>query len=154
MTVYISHPMSNLSFEEVMQYYLEVIWKLKGKCPNIKIFHPLIGKSSLANEKKLNANGYNDNPISNKHAIYKRDRWMVQQSDIVLVDLTDGDGISVGCLFELAWADLLGKYTIVIRQEDDVRYKHAFIDEAADVIFDNIEDVIDYIQKLEFAKIF
>lgn len=154
MTVYISHPMSNLSFEEVMQYYLEVIWRLKEKCPDVKILYPLIGKGSLANEEKLNANGYDDNPVSNKHAIYKRDRWMVQQSDIVIVDLTDGDGVSIGCLFELAWADLLGKYTVVVKREDDMKYKHAFIDEAADAIFDNIYDAIDYIQKLETAKIF
>jgi hypothetical protein len=59
----------------------------------------------------------------------------------------DTDHVSIGCVMELAWASLLGKYTIVIMEKENI-HNHAFILEAADIIFENYYDAIEYLKKL------
>jgi hypothetical protein len=48
---------------------------------------------------------------------------------------------------ELAWASILGKHTVVSMQKENV-HRHAFILEAADVIFETHEESMEYLDKL------
>ncbi len=72
---------------------------------------------------------------------------MVTQADIVLVDLSDTEVVSIGCVSELAWADILGKHSILVMEEGNV-HVHAFPLQEADVIFRTLDDALDYISKL------
>lgn len=147
MRIYLAHPISGMSGEEIFGYYDNLISILQD---DFIVLHPLIGKGELRTEKEYKAKGYGT-AISSNHAIFERDRWMVSSSDIVLVDLSDTKSPSIGCMMELAWASLLGKHTIVVMQNENI-HQHAFVIEAADIIYDNLDDAITYLLKLSSSE--
>ena len=142
MKVYLAHPISSLSYDEVMSYYHHTQDLLSDY---YEVLCPMVAKQYLKEEKELKPVGY-VNPPSTGHAIVERDCWMVGNSDVVLVDLTGSQMTSIGCIMELAWAYLLHKHTIVVYQNEF--YNHAFIKEAADIVFSSLEEAVDYLIEL------
>lgn len=149
MKIYLAHPITGLSFEEVVTYFDGTALRLKDI--GYDVIHPMIGKSYLRAENNLKAGGYTFPPSTN-HAIKERDRWMVSQADIILFDFSRAKSVSIGCCMELAWADLLGKHTIISLEADNV-HRHAFIIECADIVFDNLLDALEYLEKLAGRKV-
>jgi hypothetical protein len=144
MKIYLAHPISGMSGDEVFGYYEKAVNDLQGK---YEILYPMLGKRYLRNEVKYRAEGYTNFPVSTNHAIKERDRWMVSTSDIVFVDFTGAKAISIGCCMELAWADLLGKHSIIVMDEDKF-HNHAFVLDCADIIFNTYEEAIKYLNDL------
>jgi len=150
MNIYTAHPISGESFEDVVSYY-ENLRDMLGQV-GYKVLCPMTGKGYLRTELKFKAHGYKDKPISTNHAIIERDRWMIEQSDIVLADLRKAERVSIGCMFELAWAMDNGKHTIVIMEEDNI-HRHAFVIEAADIIFQDLGDALKYLTDLNAGEL-
>ena len=142
MKIYLAHPINGKSFAEVNGYYNTVIGLLHH-IGGYEVLQPMTAKGYMRNEKKFKAEGY-DSPAATNHAIFERDKWMVQSSDVVLVDLTGALEFSIGCTMELAWASLLGKHTVVVLPKDNP-HRHAFVLEAADIIFESTEEAIHYL---------
>lgn len=143
MKIYLAGPISGMSYQEVVDRIQDYYIKLD----NYEVLSPMTGKEELRTEKKLKAHGYDNNPIATNHAIVERDRWSVSRCDVLLADLIGTVDISIGTVMELAWASMLGKHTVVIMEKDNV-HQHAFILEAADIVFDNKSDAINYLHKL------
>jgi len=98
--IYLAHPISGSSGNEVFGYYDEWVAKLANT--GLKVLHPLTAKGYLRPEIKYKKHGY-QTPISNNKAIVGRDSWMVRQADIVLIDLTGAKIVSMGCVCDLAY---------------------------------------------------
>jgi len=144
MKIYLAGSISGCSYEEVTE-------KIKSKKERLEkagyeIFSPMTGKNYLRTELVFRAEGYK-NPPSTNHAIFERDKWMVNMVDIVLADLSGAKIASLGTAMELAWASLLGKYTVLVMEEDNI-HRHAFILEAADIVFPTLEEAMLYLEKL------
>jgi len=143
-SIYCAHPISGLSGDEVHKYYSEIINKLSKMGYNVK--HPMVGKGYMRPEIKFKAHGYG-NALSTNHAIKERDKWMIINSDIILIDLTLAKNVSIGCISELAWGDLLNKHTIIVMEPSNI-HQHAFIIEEADIIFETLDEAVEYLNKL------
>jgi nucleoside 2-deoxyribosyltransferase len=146
--IYLAHPISGLSFDEVVAYYMVTKQSLSL---HYDVFYPMIGKGYLRTEKTLKAGGY-QKPLSTNHAILGRDRWMVQTCDIVYVDFTGSEVASIGCVMELAFAKAYGKHVIAVIPETNV-HNHAFVLECADVVFPTHEEAIEYLKTLSERRI-
>jgi len=142
--IYCVHPISGCSADEVFNYYKRTQKELEQL---YDVFIPMFGKDSLRTEKNFKAEGYEDNPLTGNHAIFERDRWMVTQSDIIYANLTGSKIVSIGSVMELAWASILGKYVVLVMEEDNI-HRHSFVLEAADLIYTKEEDMLDYLKKL------
>jgi len=144
MIVYTAGPISGLGYDEVVNRY-----KIRAKIlqnMGYEILCPMTGKDYLRNELEFRASGY-AHPASTNHAIIERDRWMVGKSDIIHVDLTNApEKASIGSCMELAWAYELRKHTLIIMQEENT-HRHAFVLEAADIVFTTVEESYDYLEK-------
>jgi nucleoside 2-deoxyribosyltransferase len=149
MKVYLAHPISGLSYEDVVSYYEEMTKRLKNW--GFEILCPMTAKGYLRTERTFKAHGY-DNPVSTNHAIFERDCWMVKQSDILLCDFTDTKDASIGCCMELAWASMLGKHTVIVLPEENI-HRHAFVLESSDIVFDKMDDAIYYLGYLITGRI-
>jgi nucleoside 2-deoxyribosyltransferase len=112
-----------------------------------QVWHPMLGKENLRNEVEFRAKDYR-HPVSTNHAIFGRDQWMVQQCDIILADLLDSTRVSIGTMYELAWASILGKHTLVIMDEDNL-HQHSFVLESADIVFSAVKEAIAYLLDLQ-----
>lgn len=143
--IYLAHPISGLSYDEVADYYDVIVPHLQDV--GYQVFNPLTGKDVLRNEIEFKVKGYEGIPLSSNHAIKQRDQWMVSQADIVWCNFLKCKNVSIGMVSELAWADLQGKHTIVTMQEDNI-HQHAFILEMADVVFETELESLNYLQEL------
>jgi len=144
--IYLASPIAGMSFNKVITYYANVIRRLSG----FQTFHPMVGKGLLEKETAFKSFGYDTHPLITNHAILQRDCWMIQQSDVVYVNFSASKKISIGCCMELAMAHLLRKYTVVVLPKDNLN-NHAFVQEAADVIFYNEDEAIEYLNKLSMS---
>lgn len=147
MKLYIAHPISGLSGEEILEYYST---QKAALSQHFNVLYPMLGKEYLRNDPKLKAHGF-EHPLSKNHAIVERDCWMVSNADIVLVDLLGAKNISIGCMMELAWAHMLRKHTVVVMEKDNV-HAHAFVFECADVVFFTWVEAYNYL--VEISKLF
>lgn len=150
MKIYLARPISGLGYEEIVNYYNQVMETLQGV--GYTTLCPMTGKNYLRNEIELKAHGITMSPVSTNHAIIERDRWMVHSSDIVYVNLMGAKNVSIGCMMELAWAHELGKHSIVAMEEDNI-HRHAFVIEAADIEFRSHEEAIQYLTTLAEGRI-
>lgn len=144
MILYLAHPITGLSYDEVMDYYNVTESKLRYM--GYETLCPMRGKQYLRNEREFRSDGY-QHPVSTNHAIVERDAWMLAQSDIVLCDLTGTESISIGCTMELAWAYWLRKHTILVLSGDNP-HRHAFVLECADIVFETMQDALVYLSDL------
>ena len=144
--MYLVGPVTGQGYEQVSARLSSQVAALKRL--GYAVLHPMMGKEYLRNEIEFRAHGYELWPASTNHAIFERDKWMVGQCDIVLADFSQsGDRTSIGSCFELAWAAWLGKHTIVVLPEQNV-HRHAFVLEAADIVFQRTDEVMEYLRKL------
>jgi nucleoside 2-deoxyribosyltransferase len=143
--IYCAHPITGLSGGEVIDYYTTLKDKLSDM--GYGVLHPMVAKNSFRPVETIRSHGYDHHPMARDRAIKGRDQWMVTQADIVLVDLSGTSVVSIGCVSELAYADILGKHTVLVLPENNI-HKHAFILQEADVIFENLVDALDYLNKL------
>lgn len=145
MKVYIAGKISGYGYDEVVDYFRRTADRLEKT--GYETMHPMLGKDALRTEITLKSEGYG-NPESTNHAIIERDRWMVENSDIILCNLSNTSRVSIGSVMELAWAEYLHKLVIVVMEDTNI-HRHAFILEAADVIFETIEEAFIYLENLK-----
>jgi hypothetical protein len=108
------------------------------------------GKAKLRVEGEYQAEftkkDYGSHIITN-NSIVNRDRWMVRQADVVYMNLMSADRVSIGCMFELAWANEFNKY-VVLAMGDDSIHNHAFVRIAAHTIFPSHGQAMTYLMDL------
>ena len=145
MKIYLAGSISGQSGESVIDYFTLTAGFLRDL--GFEVIHPMIAKGYFRNEAKFKAEGYMHKPMSTNHAIIERDRWMVEQCDILYCNLTMAEIVSIGSCMELAWGHILGKHTVVAMQPDNI-HRHAFVMEAADVIFETHREGLEYLLEL------
>ena len=145
MKIYLAGPISGQSYDQVVSKIHSIRKHLEKF--GYTVFHPMTGKGNLRTEIKFKSVGYDGIPASSNHAIYERDQWMVRQCDVILADLSNSTRVSIGTMFELAWAAILGKHSLVVLDADNI-HDHAFVLEAADIVFPSLKQAIDYLEIL------
>jgi phage FluMu gp28-like protein len=147
MKIYIGGRISGMSYEDCSRYFNDTKETLQNM--GYFVYSPMTAKASLRNETVLRATDYKS-PVSTNHAIVERDRWCVEQADVFYLNLmaTQEDRfVSIGGMMELAWAHQLGRHTVIALPENNV-HRHAFVLEAADVVFTNHEQCMVYLNHL------
>jgi len=143
MVVYLAGSISGQKAENVIDYFNST--KALLERAGFMVLNPMTAKDYFRNDIKFKAEGYKFPPSTN-HAIFERDRWMVSQCDVLYCNLTMAKIVSIGSMMELAWGSLLGKHTVVAMQSDNV-HRHAFVLEAADIVWETHDEAIDYLLK-------
>lgn len=144
MYIYTAGSISGKTPQEVEKYFttLKVLFESFG----YTVLNPMTAKGHLITEMAYRAADYR-HPISTNRAILSRDRWMVQQADIIYADLTNATHASIGTMFELAWAYDHHKHTIIVMDETNIHH-HAFVLESVSIVFPQAKEAIDYLKAL------
>jgi len=147
MIIYLGGSISGKTYEETVANINDRKYRLQ--LMGYEVLNPMTAKKAIRNEVTLKSHGYG-NPESTNHAIYGRDKSMVVRSDVLFFDLRGTkERASQGSCFEMAWGSFLNKHIVLVMEQDSI-HQHAFVLEAADIIFDNIEDAYSYLEV--FAK--
>ena len=145
MKIYLAGPISGKGGEVTIDYFGSTASTLRQA--GFEVIHPMIGKGYFRNEIKFKAEGYLHKSQSTNHAIIERDLWMVQQCDILYCNLIMAEIVSIGSIMEMAWAHILRKHTVLAMQSDNI-HRHAFVLEAADIVFEAHDEAVSYIKQL------
>jgi len=145
MKIYCVHPISGRRADEVFKYFRDTRTILQSFGYDVLI--PMTGKDSLRTEVQFKAEGYKDDPLTTNHAIFCRDKWMVKQADILYANFTGAKHTSIGSMMELAWGSDNGKQVIVVMEKDNI-HRHAFVLEAATIVFEHPEEALLYLSEL------
>lgn len=150
--VYVGGSITGKTFEECCDYFKGLAARVRA-C-GYDAYHPMIGKAplkdSIDNSDVLPGHGF-DVPISRNSEIVMRDRWMVKNADIILMDFTDATQVSIGSCFEMAWANLLQKQLIVVMQKGNL-HDHCFVTESA-IVFQTLDEAMCYLARLSTGAI-
>ncbi len=144
MKIYLVHPINGEKYENIQEYYNEIVPSLKGW--GYHPLCPLLDIELIRTSKEERAN-CNKNPESTNQAITHRDKWLVEQCDMVYANLTESSRVSIGSMFELAWAYDKGKHIVISLPEDNI-HNHAFVLASSDVRFTTHDDAMNYLEML------
>lgn len=150
MIIYLAGPISGESYDQITEKIMDK--KRRLMMMGYNVIHPMTGKNYLRNEIKFKAVGYDEFPASTNKAIVGRDRWMVSKCDIILADFFQSKRVSIGTVFEIAWAQEMGKLVIGVIDKDNI-HQHAFVLETCDVIFETLKDAYIYLESIESGQI-
>ncbi len=145
-TIYLAGPISGENIDNAHTHFLQRVHDLRAQCVIAgsffsTILNPMSGvEKILGTGGEAKPSGYTD-AVSCDQAILRRDRWMVSQADIVLVDLSYCARPSLGTMAEMAWA-YDQKHTLVVvgGLEPGGYMDHAFVKQCGDIFFDTYEE--------------
>lgn len=148
--VYLAGPVSGLSYDEANDWRVKVTRVL---LPDIICLNPLRGKEHLASKTSPIMPSPMDGFCTDQ-AIVMRDYNDVLRSAAVLVHLVPpshssslgSDHISIGTLFELAWAFRLRKIVVATGVDADTAYNHPFVRQAVTYFAADLPDAVDFMK--------
>lgn len=146
--VYLAGSIRGLSYEEATQWRIDATTYL-GKY-GIECISPMRNKGLLVKEKKI-TNAYDMEGGYTPAELYRRDKFDIIHSDIILVNLLHTKNTPIGTTFELAWGTLLDKYCVVVVDKESIFSTHPFVIGSASVKFDNMDKALEYIGEV-FGK--
>jgi nucleoside 2-deoxyribosyltransferase len=160
--VYLSGPINGISYSDCNDWREEVSRQLADN--GIDAISPLRGKNDLAGIQCItdgNSLNQGTNPLRTDRAVFVRDKWDTLRCDLILCNLLHTKQVSIGTMFELAWAELNNIPVVLametIRMEDHQLgdhlvqevikpiHDHPFVREATGVRTDNMEDALQII---------
>ena len=158
LTIYCARPMSGVPFAEIFAYYDDIVVRLESL--GYRVLTPVIGQGSMRRYGSDSPFG-GENALRTTHALFRRDRWFVQQWDVLYVNLLGAKRVSIGCCFELAWACDNGKHVVVVmengaatengevtRDAEPHLHWHGFVHQAADIVLHEQTEAIHYLRDL------
>jgi nucleoside 2-deoxyribosyltransferase len=143
--VYLGGPISGLNYEQSED------WRNKAKrmleVYRIEGFSPLRRKDYLASEEVIEGS-YQINPLSTAKGILARDHFDVSTSNLVLVNFLGAERVSIGTVAEIAfaWKDRIP--VVLICEEDNIHWKHPFIEQMVSFRVDALEDAVDLVASI------
>lgn len=149
MNIYVAHPITGLTPKEVIGYFTYLKKRLEKM--GWGVLQPMTAKGYFRTQKDAFRPAGFHQPASTNHAIFSRDNWMVRMADVVLVDLTGAKEKSIGCIMEIGWAADNKKHVVLVMEKGNV-HEHAFILEAAHIIYPNLTEALNYLEKLAQGK--
>ena len=145
--VYLAGRISGLSYDEAIGWRNKVIDEFAGM--NIELINPMRQKTYLSGEKAIKEI-YPNTTCSGSKAIYNRDKFDVQRSDVILVNWdTAGDNRMIGTCCEIGMAAILNKMILLVdsKQGREGELVHPFTNEPS-IIFKSMKDAIKFIKSL------
>ena len=139
--VYLCGGIQGMTYAECVQWRTRVGDVLDQH--GIEALSPMRGKAYLQRETSIK-DSYEQHRMSTKAAIFARDKWDCLRADIILCNLLKAKSVSIGSMFEIAWAQDHGKYIIVV-MEDVNPHVHAFVQEAASLIIPTMSEAIKHL---------
>ena len=149
--IYLAGGMSGLTWEEADRWRRD----FASLVPDFRCLSPMRCKREKLiknkNEDKLGPT-IEEEPLLSRRGIFVRDHFDCTRCDLVVVNLSNQDNgkeiVSIGTIFELAWAWQNRTPTVLILGEEKNVHNHPFILEAADFKVTGIEEAAEVVRAI------
>lgn len=138
--VYLAGPISGLTYDEGQDWRAEAVESLKEY--GIQAYSPLRRKEYLRKIGEIPMVVNSTKPLSTHKGIVTRDHFDVATADALLVNLLGAKIVSIGTMFELAWAWQMKKPVVVCMEAENI-HSHAFVLETSGFIVPTLDEGVD-----------
>lgn len=154
--IYLAGPIAGLTYNESTD------WRewFEESLPQCDVRSPMRGKQFLEHLRRTIPEGNEaqqaheyaidavDRAVSMPQAIVRRDHWDVHEADILVVNLHGAKTVSIGTMYELAWAYHAHKPAIVIMEEEGNPNDHPFTRLAAYIVVQSLDQARNVVNTL------
>jgi nucleoside 2-deoxyribosyltransferase len=145
-SAYLFGPIAGLDFDEAQDWRAWMRQELASY--GIDAFSPMRGKEYLRRAGILSGHGrdYPDTQaMSSAQAILARDKFDVLRADVLVGNFLGAKRVSIGSMFEMAWAHLHHKPVIVAVEDENHVHDHLFFNSTISVRVHSIEALRDVV---------
>lgn len=139
--VYLCGPISGLTYTQARKSWRQEAAHILDS-HGIQALSPLraqeISKSENPNTV-IDKLGHEDKVTWTAKGITTKDRFLLEKSDIVLVNFLEAEKVSIGSVLEFGWADAYRKPVVLCMQKDNI-HSHGMINEIAGFIVPTLEE--------------
>lgn len=146
-SIYLAGPISGCSYDTTVGWRDHITTHID---PRIQCFSPMRFKSYLKDEKAI-ADSYETTAFSSQRGLFARDRYDVEQCDLLFVNLLEAKIASIGTVAEIAWGHILHKPIVLIMEASGNIHDHAFIREMCPFRVDSIDEGIQVTERCLLA---
>ena len=145
-TVYLYGPIAGLTYAEAEDWRTWMRRELREY--DIDAVSPLRFKNALEHRGKLTGHGrdYGDlGVLTSGPAILARDKFDVLRADMLVGNFLGADRVSIGSMFEQAWAHQLHKPIAVAVDDDSHPHDHLFFNQTVDFRVSSLDALRDVV---------
>ena len=144
-SVYLSGPISGLTYDEAALGWRHEIGAVL-EAAGAEVFDPTrLETENLGSEGPLSPLADQQSVMMNWKSITTKDRFYVQETDVVLMNLLGATRVSIGSMLELGWADLLRKPVILVMEKEGNLHDHAMVREMVGFHTTSLDQGVDLI---------
>lgn len=137
--VYLCGPIYGLSWDGATDWREAAARVLAEK--GITALSPLRGKQYLKEERALKGN-YEQFPLSSDRGLTTRDHWDVKRCDVVLINFLGAERVSIGSIFEIAWAWAYRKPVVLAMEAEGNVHDYPMVRECVGYRVDHLGDAL------------
>jgi nucleoside 2-deoxyribosyltransferase len=138
--LFLSGPITGLSYEDV------TVWREKIRAAleplGIDCFSPLRGLEGLLRNETTIKESYQESTMGTDSAITDQDLFDILKCDVLLINLLGTSRVSIGTVFEAAWAYLLKKPVILVIERSANIHEHPMMRRSATYRTDSLDEAI------------
>lgn len=149
MKVYLAGPITGLTLDQADDWRISAEEKLRAR--GMTPLSPLRAEKFLKDYGVLETSYLGATPMVTDRGIMTRDHWDVSRCDAVLFNLLGASRVSIGTMFELAWAYAYRKPVVVIMEPEDNPHEHSMVREATDYRVESLDVAIEQLAILKEA---
>jgi nucleoside 2-deoxyribosyltransferase len=144
-TIYLAGPITGLDYQGCTEWRESFSEQLKDMSNgNIVGLSPMRGKTYLQNVGVIGHGNEKYGILSGGKSIVCRDYYDVRTCDAIVMNLLGAKKVSIGSMFEVAWAHAHSKPLILVIESDrqDNIHHHDMLHEMAGYTVDNLDDAL------------
>lgn len=147
--VYLAGPITGLSYKGSVEWRNEVIKDLAAA--GITGISPMRCKYYLERLSEISGHGreyVHMSPLSGPRGVVTRDFFDVRRADVILVNLHGADRVSIGTMFELAWAFERRTPIVCVAEKQNHPHDHMFVWEAIGYRVETMAEAVDIVKAI------
>lgn len=140
--VYLGGPITGLSWEEATRWRTEVGARLMTE--GFRVLSPLRGQKSCKGDAQMKSTyGEKAHPTVTDKAINRTDLDDIRNSNLVFLNFLGSKTKSIGTCIEIGFAYGLAKPIIAVMEPDNIHH-HAMLHDCTAIIFETLEEAVEY----------
>lgn len=147
--VYLAGPITGLSYKGCTEWREAVRADLAQV--GIEGVSPMRCKHYLERLSEISGHGreyVHMSPLSGPRGVVTRDRFDVHRADVLLVNLHGAKQVSIGTMFEIAWAFQKHTPIVAVMEKEGHPHDHMFVWEAIGYRVETIEEAVDIVKAI------
>jgi len=141
--IYLAGPITGCTYDEATNWR-ETFPGMVGD--KVKCLSPMRGKAFLSGLAK--PLGEHDTVLTQQRGIWCRDHFDVHRCKALVVNLLDSKIVSIGTMFELAWASERKVPVILVMEDSGNIHEHPFVRESAHFRVNNLDDAAELVREI------